>query len=125
MSLDFGTNELIKKMIARIQCDDSGDFGDFETRRLPMREVVIAGFITGFPSALVVTPVDHARIKMQVLNNNLKYKGSLDVAIKIYKKHGIKGLYQGFYPTLLSEVISLAVYFGSYEWLLRTFDQRE
>lgn len=79
-----------------------------------MNYIILSGLITGVPSALVVAPVDHTRIKMQVLNNDLKYKGSLDVGFKIYKNNGIKGLYQGFYPTLLNEVLSLGVYFGSY-----------
>jgi hypothetical protein len=33
--------------------------------------------------------------------NNQKYQGSIDAGIKIYKTYGIKGLYLGFYPTLL------------------------
>jgi hypothetical protein len=33
--------------------------------------------------------------------NNQKYNGSIDAGIQIYKNHGIKGLYLGFYPTLL------------------------
>ena len=90
-----------------------------------MSQIILAGLITGIPSALVVAPVDHTRIKMQVLNNHLKYNGSLDVGLKIYKEFGIKGLYQGFYPTLLNEILSLGVYFGSYEWLLRRYDTRE
>lgn len=89
-----------------------------------MSQIILAGLITGIPSALVVAPVDHTRIKMQVLNNHLKYNGSLDVGLKIYKQYGIKGLYQGFNPTLLNEILSLGVYFGSYEWLLRRYDTR-
>jgi len=34
-------------------------------------------------------------------SNDLKYHGSVDAGIKIYRKYGIKGLYLGFYPTLL------------------------
>lgn len=48
------------------------------------------------------TPVDHTRILMQVQKgNDHKYNGSIDAGVKIYKKYGIKGLYLGFYPTLL------------------------
>lgn len=75
--------------------------------------------MTGIPSSLAVTPVDHTRIKMQVLNGDRKYKGSIDVGMKIFSQYGVRGLYQGFYPTLLSEVIALGVYFGSYEALVR------
>ena len=48
------------------------------------------------------TPVDHTRILMQVQKgNNHRYHGSIDAGIKIYRNHGIRGLYLGFYPTLL------------------------
>jgi len=85
-----------------------------------MRLVFLSGFFTGIPSALVVTPVDHTRIKMQT-HNNTKYTSSIDVGTKIFKEYGIKGLYQGFYPTLLGEIISLGIYFGSYEAFIREF----
>ncbi len=65
-----------------------------------MKFIFLSGFITGIPIAVVVTHVDHMRIKMQIVNNT-KYKSSIDVGMKIYSKYGIKGLYQGFYPTIL------------------------
>ena len=82
--------------------------------------IVFSGLITGVPSAIVVTPVDHMRIKMQTINNT-KYSSSIDVGKKILTEFGIQGLYQGFYPTILGEVISLGLYFGSYEALMRNF----
>lgn len=74
-----------------------------------MSLVLASGLLTGIPSSLSVvriyllkTPVDHTRILMQVQKgNDNKYKGSVDAGIKIYRQHGIKGLYLGFYPTLL------------------------
>lgn len=50
---------------------------------------------------------------------NNKYHSSIDAGISIYKKHGIKGLYLGFYPTLLRENIALSVYFSVYELGMR------
>mgnify|MGYP000255220493 CR=1 FL=1 len=50
---------------------------------------------------------------------NNKYHSSIDAGISIYKKHGIKGLYLGFYPTLLRENIALSVYFSAYELGMR------
>jgi solute carrier family 25 carnitine/acylcarnitine transporter 20/29 len=60
------------------------------------------------------------RIKMQALNNT-KYKSSIDVGWKIFNQHGIKGLYQGFYPTILGEVIGMGIHFGAYEGIIREF----
>lgn len=71
------------------------------SRSLDMNLILLSGVITGIPSAIVVTPVDHTRIKMQTYHNT-KYKSSIDVGKKILKKYGIKGLYQGFYPTLIN-----------------------
>lgn len=75
-----------------------------------MSMVLASGLLTGIPSSLSVvivfaifkTPVDHTRILMQVQKgNDHKYHGSIDAGVKIYRKYGIKGLYLGFYPTLL------------------------
>jgi hypothetical protein len=67
-----------------------------------MRLVVLSGIITGFPSCLIVTPIDHTRIALQMQDsNNKKYKNSIDAGIQFYKKYGIRGLYQGFNVTLL------------------------
>jgi hypothetical protein len=54
---------------------------------------------------------------------NDKYHGSVDAGIKIYKKYGIRGLYLGFYPTLLRETMAMATYFGIYELVWRNCDK--
>ena len=51
--------------------------------------------------------------------NNQKYNGSIDAGIQIYKNYGLKGLYLGFYPTLLRESMAMAAYFGIYERVWR------
>lgn len=65
-----------------------------------MNFILLSGIVTGIPSSFVTTPVDHTRIKMQG-HHAKKYKGSIDVGKKIYVQHGMRGLYQGFYPTIL------------------------
>lgn len=50
---------------------------------------------------------------------NNKYHSSIDAGVNIYRKYGIKGLYLGFYPTLLRENIALSVYFSMYELGMR------
>jgi len=89
---------------------------------LPMNLILLSGIITGVPSSFVTTPVDHTRIKMQGLHAN-KYKGSIDAGRKILANYGMKGLYQGFYPTILREIIALGVYFGSYEYFVRHYNK--
>ena len=96
VALQFGTNELVKKMMMKLNVDENCD----TTRLLPLELILLSGIITGIPSSFVITPVDHTRIKMQGLNLN-KYKGSVHAGIEIYRKYGLNGLYQGFYPTIL------------------------
>lgn len=55
---------------------------------------------------------------MQDQHNKL-YKNSIHAGIEFYRKYGIRGLYLGYNVTLLREVSSLGIYFGSYEYLVR------
>ena len=43
------------------------------------------------------------------------------MAVKIYKEHGLRKLYLGFYPTILRESIGLGCYFGVYDALIKNF----
>lgn len=96
---------------------------------MPTIELIfIAGLLTGIPSSIaavnvdfIQTPIDHTRILLQLQKKTGKYNGSVDAGIKIYKQHGIKGLYLGFYPTLLREVIAMAVYFSTFEIGMKMF----
>ena len=45
------------------------------------------------------SPVEHARIRIQIQKTNAIYQGSVDAAIKIAKSYGIKGLYKGYLAT--------------------------
>ncbi len=87
-----------------------------------MQMIFASGFLSGIPSALVATPVDLTRIQMQKREGVKQFQGSVDVAKKIYSKYGYKGLYLGFYPTLLREIIALSFYFGVYEQGMKLLD---
>jgi hypothetical protein len=54
---------------------------------------------------------------MQIYGN--EYKGSMDVLRKIYKTHGLLGVYNGFIVTLFREIIPTGLYYVSYEWAKR------
>lgn len=91
----------------------------------PISTAFTSGFLSGIPSALVATPVDLTRIQMQRREASKEYHGSIDVAKKIYKSYGLRGLYLGFYPTLLREVLALSFYFGVYEHGMRMLDPQQ
>jgi solute carrier family 25 (mitochondrial carnitine/acylcarnitine transporter), member 20/29 len=86
-----------------------------------MSHVFLSGILTGMVSSVVLSPADHIRILLQKQIRAQRYKGSLDAGRDIYRRHNIKGLYLGFTPTFLREVLSNAVYFYSYEYIMRLF----
>eukprot|EP00823_Brevimastigomonas_motovehiculus_P002121 TRINITY_DN1350_c0_g3_i1.p1 TRINITY_DN1350_c0_g3~~TRINITY_DN1350_c0_g3_i1.p1 ORF type:complete len:386 (+),score=75.93 TRINITY_DN1350_c0_g3_i1:137-1294(+) len=47
------------------------------------------------------------------------YKGPVDLFIKLFRQHGLRGLYKGWCITVLREMPSNAFYFLTYEGLLR------
>jgi solute carrier family 25 (mitochondrial carnitine/acylcarnitine transporter), member 20/29 len=50
-----------------------------------------------------------------------KSPGSLEAGRKVFRRHGTRGLYLGFQSTLVREVTANAVYFYSYEYIMRLF----
>ena len=49
------------------------------------------------------------------------YKGSIDATVNITQRYGLRGLYLGFTPTLMREVMAFAIYFWVYERTMRCF----
>lgn len=108
VALQFASNEFMKKLLLKLQASETGSSGPNITTAFA------SGFLSGIPSALVVTPVDLTRIQLQKKDASKEYKSSLDVVKKIYQRNGLKGLYLGFHSTLLREIIALSFYFGVY-----------
>jgi hypothetical protein len=50
-----------------------------------------------------------------------RYNGSIDAGIDVFRRHSLRGLYLGFTPTLWREVLANAVYFYTYEYVMRLF----
>ena len=59
-------------------------------------------------------------------NGNLvpKYSGIKNALKMIYKNEGFKGLYKGFYISLLCQGSSMSFFFCSYETAKKTYEQR-
>jgi len=83
-----------------------------------------SGFLSGIGLAILTTPIDNVRIKMQSIQNieileKAKYRNSNTIAciINTYKSSGIKGFFKAFNFCLLREGIASTVYFSSYEYL--------
>ena len=97
-SLLFGTNEYFKSIL-----------------HVKKGEISLnAGFLTGCVEAIVYTPIDLVKSRMQIkLYGNLTFKQNIK---KIYYKEGLIGFYKGIFGiTVLKEGIGNCFYFGTYE----------
>lgn len=58
------------------------------------------------------------------LNKSNTAEGSMKTAMKIYNQYGFRKLYLGFASTLTRECNALAIYFTSYEVLMRKLNSQ-
>jgi solute carrier family 25 carnitine/acylcarnitine transporter 20/29 len=85
---------------------------------------IFAGALTGVALSFIEGPVELVKAKLQVQYGDVKqYNGTLDCAGKIAKQHGIRGIFQGYAPTLARNVPANIAYFGFYEWLKKSLSQ--
>eukprot|EP01137_Pigoraptor_chileana_P026085 Opistho-2@96532 len=89
-------------------------------RPLTQMELIIAACGAGFCSTVVVTPVERIKVAMQAQRTAAPdakpYTGSLNCAMELIKSQGLfRGIFRGFWATMLREVPSYGFYFYSYE----------
>lgn len=77
---------------------------------------LLAGGFSGLCQVPIVTPIEHVRNKLQILeftdNSKIGFKQMFS---QIIKTHGIKKLYRGTFLTTIRDTIGTALYFCSYE----------
>jgi len=95
-------------------------------------KILASGAAAGAAGSVVSSPTELIRTKMQMVRkNNLmaqmkggagaalnpeeNYKGNWDCAKKILRNHGVRGIYQGYMPTLLRDMQGYAWFFFGYE----------
>ncbi|KFY64419.1 hypothetical protein V497_01705 [Pseudogymnoascus sp. VKM F-4516 (FW-969)] len=90
--------------------------------KLPVIGHAIAGVMAGSTVSFVAAPVEHIKARLQVQYSNNKaerlYKGPLDAIQKIYRYHGVPGLYHGLTATLIFRS-SFFFFWGSYDVFTR------
>jgi ornithine carrier protein len=98
---------------------------------LSMSQYTLAGGLAGTGAAMLLTPVELVKCKLQVqdvealyhstttnavqTSTKVHYKGPIHVIYDTLKKHGIRGMYRGHLGTLIREVSGGAAWFGIYE----------
>lgn len=74
-------------------------------------------------NTIVSCPSENFRIKMQIQGKidprgDPIYKNDVDCIKQISRNHGMKGVFKGFYITLLREACTFSTYFGAYEYII-------
>lgn len=107
-SIIFSVNALFQRRIRDYKGSD----------HLNKKELFLAGAGTGIVFSHFLTPVDHIKIKIQVQNKlNVKlYKNSVDCFLKIFQEYGIRGIYKGYFITMLREFVGCGSYFFFYNY---------
>jgi len=113
-----------------------------------MLSVTLAGAISGMAQAVVSSPMELAKIRMQLqqdgsqlksiglqgrnsansyanrtllqLEMTKPYRNPVDCLVRIHQAEGIRGVYRGALITVMREVPSFGIYFGTYEFFCQT-----
>ncbi|THH34061.1 hypothetical protein EUX98_g165 [Antrodiella citrinella] len=95
-----------------------------DARRLTLLGHGIAGLGAGLTSALLATPVEHLKIRLQMQIQRAvadrEFKGPIDCARQVTRHRGVIGLWSGFTGSLAFRANFLWM-FGSIELLMRGF----
>jgi len=74
---------------------------------------LLAGFLSGWPEALVVTPFDTIKVKLQSRRFSQQYKNSWDCMKGVLRTDGALGLWRGLEATLWRNGTWNAIYFAT------------
>lgn len=82
----------------------------------------LAGILAGSTVSFIAAPVEHIKARLQIQYAARKadrlYSGPLDCINKIYKHHGVRGIYHGLSATLLFRGFFF-FWWGSYDMISR------
>ena len=115
VSIQFGVLENSKRFLSKSK-----------NKPLETLDFILCGSIAGMANTIVSSPAEHFRIRMQVQGKvdprgDPIYKNDADCIRTIYRNHGLKGAYKGFYITLLREAVTFGSYFGAYEYIVKNY----
>lgn len=107
----FGTNSQVKKAMQASK-----------GRPLNMKEVLMAGGLSGFIISFVLTPIELVKSRLQAQGtaaSSTHFTGPFDCIRKSVRAEGLKVLFRGHSGTLLREIPGTAGFFGAYEFSIR------
>lgn len=77
----------------------------------------LAGAVSGVPEAIVVTPPQVVKVRLQSKDFVGKYANTIDCAQKIIREEGLLKMMTGVQPTMIRNSVWNAFYFGSMQYL--------
>jgi solute carrier family 25 carnitine/acylcarnitine transporter 20/29 len=95
--------------------------------KLPTIGHAMAGVMAGATVSFVAAPVEHIKARLQIQYSSKKserlYSGPIDCLKKIYRYHGIPGVYHGLKATLFFRSFFF-FWWGSYDIFTRVLSER-
>lgn len=72
-------------------------FGESQTKKLGVLQLLTAGAIAGMPAAYLTTPCDVVKTRLQVeaRKGEAVYSGVIDCAKQVYREEGFKAFFKG------------------------------
>jgi solute carrier family 25 2-oxodicarboxylate transporter 21 len=90
---------------------------------------LMAGFFSGWPEAVVITPFDTIKVKLQSRRFSSQYQNSWDCMRGVVSQEGIFGLWRGLETTLWRNGIWNGIYFfiigGIRDWYNQKYGKEE
>jgi len=86
-------------------------------------QLFLSGAAAGVANSIISGPVEHIRIRLQAQgaggNTKELFKGPLDCVRRIWRRHGLAGIYRAQSATVLREFGGYGAYFMTYELLVQ------
>lgn len=82
----------------------------------------LAGSLAGFSQSIICSPMELAKTQLQLQVNKFgstKFSGPTQCLSYIYQCEGFRGIFRGLGATTIRDVPGFALYFLSYEYLMR------
>ncbi|KAF9164069.1 hypothetical protein DFQ26_001856 [Actinomortierella ambigua] len=90
---------------------------------LTLGQIAIAGAGAGVVNAILASPVEMLKIKMQAQYGSgsaVRYKGPVDCARQLIREYGVKnGLMRGYWITVIREIPGYAGFYAGFEGMKR------
>jgi len=109
-----------------ISADDSkkNNYVEDEEDHDPWQKSFLCGSLAGLVQCTIVCPMEHVKCRLQVQHGKGSadnvYKGPVQAAVLITKKHGLSGLFRGWWTTCMREVPAFGLYFSTYDYIKDT-----